>query len=131
MLILIALLILASVAGVVSLIARRSSWWIFVEIVMSLLLPAFTLRRGAYRRSGERQATAVAANVLDRCFDAPLPTVDRLPDSRMSGPRRVDLCGSCRLFFLSARGRLVPSGAMTAQLFTDGLVIAIWQQGQA
>jgi hypothetical protein len=130
MLILIALLILASVAGVVSLIARRSSWWIFVEIVMSLLLPAFSLRRGAYRR-GERQATAVAANVLDRCFDAPLPTVDRLPDSRMSGPRRVDLCGSCRLFFLSARGRLVPSGAMTAQLFTDGLVIAIWQQGQA
>jgi putative transposase len=51
---------------------------------------------------GERQATAVAVNVLDRSFEAAAPNRNGLPTSRMFGPRRV---GSMwRLSSICSRG---------------------------
>ena len=61
-----------------------------IERLMRLqALKARPRRRRLPPDLGERQAAAVAPNVLDRTFEAPLPTANGSLTSRMSGPRRA------------------------------------------
>jgi putative transposase len=61
-----------------------------IERLMRLqALKARPRRRRLPPDLGERQATAVAANVLQRTFDGLLPTANGLLTSRMCGQRRV------------------------------------------
>ena len=61
-----------------------------IERLMRLqALKARPRRRRLPPDLGERQAGAVAANVLDRSFEAPLPTANGSPTSPTSGRRRV------------------------------------------
>jgi putative transposase len=74
---------------------------------------------------GERRASAVVPNVLDRSFDASAPTAAGLLTSRTSGRRNA---GSMlpRLFSRCVVGGSM-SASMTAQLVADALVRAIWR----
>jgi putative transposase len=62
---------------------------------------------------GERPASAVASNVLDRAFAAPAPNRRWIAD-----------------YLFSRRVGWSMSAAMTAQLVTDALVMAIWRRGK-
>ena len=80
---------------------------------------------------GERQAAAVAPNVLDRSFEAPAPNRKWIADFTyvwtvegwLYVAAVVDLFSRCVVGWSM-------NTAMTAQLVTDALVMAIWRRGK-
>jgi putative transposase len=80
---------------------------------------------------GERQVAAVAANVLDRTFVAPAPNRKWIADFTCVGTAEGWLYVAAVIDLFSRRvvGWSM-SAAMTAQLVTDALVMAIWRRGK-
>jgi len=79
---------------------------------------------------GERQTSAVAANVLDRAFDAPAPNRKWIADFTYIWTAEGWLYVAAVIDLFSRRvvGWSM-STAMTAQLVTDALIMAIWRRG--
>jgi transposase InsO family protein len=76
-----------------------------------------------FHKPGDRDATAASKR--------PLPTANGSPTSRMCGQRRVGSNVAAVVDLFS--GRVVGwsmNAAMTAQLVTDALVMAIWRRGK-
>ena len=80
---------------------------------------------------GERQASAVAPNVLDRSFAAPAPNRRWIADFTYIWTAEGWLYVAAVIDLFSRRvvGWSM-SAAMTAQLVTDALVMAIWRRGK-
>ncbi len=80
---------------------------------------------------GERQAGAVAPNVLDRAFQAPAPNRKWIADFTYIWTAEGWLYVAAVIDLFSRRvvGWSM-SAAMTAQLVTDALVMAIWRRGE-
>ena len=80
---------------------------------------------------GERQAGAVAANVLDRSFEAHAPNRKWIADFTYIWTAEGWLYVAAVIDLFSRRvvGWSM-SAAMTAQLVTDALVMAIWRRGK-
>ena len=80
---------------------------------------------------GERQAVAVAPNVLDRAFAAPAPNRRWIADFTYIWTAEGWLYVAAVIDLFSRRvvGSSM-SAAMTAQLVTDALVMAIWRRGK-
>ena len=80
---------------------------------------------------GERQASAVAANVLDRSFEAPAPNRKWIADFTYVWTTEGWLYVAAVVDLFSRRvvGWSM-NAAMTAQLVTDALVMAIWRRGK-
>jgi putative transposase len=80
---------------------------------------------------GERQATAVAANVLDRSFGAAVPNRKWIADFTYvwTAEGWLYVAAVVDLFSRRVVGWSM-SAAMTAQLVTDALVMAIWRRGK-
>jgi len=80
---------------------------------------------------GERQATAVAANMLDRSFQAPPPNRKWIADFTYIWTAEGWLYVAAVLDLFSRRvvGWSM-SARMTAQLVTDALTMAIWRRGK-
>jgi putative transposase len=80
---------------------------------------------------GERQVGAVAANVLDRVFEAPAPNRKWIADFTYIWTAEGWLYVAAVIDLYSRRvvGWSM-SAAMTAQLVTDALVMAIWRRGR-
>jgi putative transposase len=80
---------------------------------------------------GERQATAVAPNVLDRAFQAPAPNRKWIADFTYIWTAEGWLYVAVVLDLFS---RLIVgwsmSASMTAQFVTDALIMAIWRRGK-
>jgi len=80
---------------------------------------------------GERQASAVAANVLDRAFAAPAPNRRWIADFTYVWTAEGWLYVAAVIDLFSRRVVGWPmSAAMTAQLVTDALMMAIWRRGK-
>jgi putative transposase len=81
---------------------------------------------------GERQASAVAPNVLNRTFEASAPNRKWIADFTYVWATEGWLYVAAVIDLFSRRvvGWSM-SAAMTAQLVTDALVMAIWRRGQA
>jgi putative transposase len=80
---------------------------------------------------GERQATAVAANMLDRSFQAPAPIRKWIADFTYIWTAEGWLYVAAVLDLFSRRvvGWSM-SASMTAQLVADALTMAIWRRGK-
>src|SRR5436853_3571908 len=80
---------------------------------------------------GERQAGAIAANVLDRVFEAPAPNRKWIADFTYiwTGEGWLYVAAVLDLFSRRVVGWSM-SAAMTAELVTDALVMAIWRRGR-
>ena len=80
---------------------------------------------------GERQASAVAPNVLDRAFAAPAPNRRWIADFTYiwTAEGWLYVAAVVDLFSRRVVGWSM-SAAMTAQLVTDALVMAIWRRGK-
>src|SRR3954451_24320871 len=80
---------------------------------------------------GERQVTALAANVLDRSFEAPAPNRKWIADFTYIWTAEGWLYVAAVIDLFSRRvvGWSMSAG-MTAQLVTDALVMAIWRRGK-
>ena len=80
---------------------------------------------------GERQVAAVAANVLDRSFAAPAPNRKWIADFTYvwTAEGWLYVAAVVDLFSRRVVGWSM-SAAMTAQLVTDALVMAIWRRGK-
>jgi len=80
---------------------------------------------------GERQAAAVAANVLDRTFEASAPNRKWIADFTYVWTAEGWLYVAAVIDLFSRRvvGWSM-NAAMTAQLVTDALVMAIWRRGR-
>jgi putative transposase len=80
---------------------------------------------------GERQATAVAPNVLDRTFEAPAPNRKWIADFTYIWTAEGWLYVAAVIDLFSRRvvGWSM-SASMTAQLVTDALMMAIWRRGK-
>ena len=80
---------------------------------------------------GERKASAVAPNVLDRAFAAPAPNRRWIADFTYVWTAEGWLYVAAVIDLFSRRvvGWSM-SAAMTAQLVTDALVMAIWRRGK-
>jgi putative transposase len=80
---------------------------------------------------GERQATAVAANVLDRSFEAAAPNRKWIADFTYvwTAEGWLYVAAVVDLFSRRVVGWSM-NAAMTAQLVTDALVMAIWRRGK-
>ena len=80
---------------------------------------------------GERQASAVAPNVLDRGFEAPAPNRKWIADFTYVWTAEGWLYVAAVIDLFSRRvvGWSMSAG-MTAQLVTDALVMAIWRRGK-
>src|SRR5258708_2510536 len=87
--------------------------------------------RGWRPDRGEGQATAVAANVLDRTFDASVPNRKWIADFTYVWTAEGWLYVAAVIDLFSRRvvGWSMRA-AMTAQLVTDALVMAIWRRGK-
>jgi putative transposase len=81
--------------------------------------------------AGERQAGAVAPNVLDRAFEASVPNRKWIADFTYIWTAEGWLYVAAVLDLFSRRvvGWSM-SATMTAQLVTDALVMAIWRRGK-
>src|SRR5713101_7344318 len=88
-------------------------------------------RRGFLGVLGERQVAAVAANVLDRTFVAPAPNRKWIADFTYVWTAEGWLYVAAVIDLFSRRvvGWSMRA-AMTAQLVTDALVMAIWRRGK-
>ena len=103
-----------------------------IERLMRLqALKARPSRRRLPPDLGERQATAVAPNVLDRSFEAHAPNRKWIADFTYVWTAEGWLYVAAVIDLFSRRvvGWSM-SAAMTAQLVTDALVMAIWRRGQ-
>jgi transposase InsO family protein len=78
---------------------------------------------------GERQAGAVAPNVLDRIFQAPAPNRKWIGDFTWTAEGWLYVAIVLDLFSRRIVGWSM-SASMTAQLVTDALVIALWRRGK-
>ena len=80
---------------------------------------------------GERQANAVAANVLDRSFEAPAPNRKWIADFTYiwTAEGWLYVAAVVDLFSRRVVGWSM-SASMTAQLVTDALIMAIWRRGK-
>ena len=80
---------------------------------------------------GERRASAVASNVLDRSFEAPAPNRKWIADFTYLWTAEGWLYVAAVIDLFSRRvvGWSMSAG-MTAQLVTDALVMAIWRRGK-
>ena len=80
---------------------------------------------------GERQAGAIAANMLDRSFEAPAPNRKWIADFTYIWTAEGWLYVAAVIDLFSRRvvGWSM-SATMTAQLVTDALVMAIWRRGK-
>ena len=80
---------------------------------------------------GERQAAAVAANVLDRSFEAAAPNRKWIADFTYvwTAEGWLYVAAVVDLFSRRVVGWSM-NAAMTAQLVTDALVMAIWRRGK-
>ena len=80
---------------------------------------------------GERQVAAVAPNVLDRTFEAPAPNRKWIADFTYVWTAEGWLYVAAVIDLFSRRvvGWSM-NAAMTAQLVTDALVMAIWRRGK-
>jgi putative transposase len=88
-------------------------------------------RRGLPSDPGERQASAVAANVLDRAFEAPAPNRKWIADFTYIWTAEGWLYVAAVIDLFSRRVVGWSMGAtMTAQLVTDALIMAIWRRGK-
>jgi putative transposase len=79
---------------------------------------------------GERQVAAVAPNVLDRSFEAPAPNRKWIADFTYiwTAEGWLYVAAVVDLFSRRVVGWSM-SAAMTAQLVTDALMMAIWRRG--
>ncbi len=103
-----------------------------IERLMRLqALKARPRRRRLPPDLGERQAAAVASNVLDRTFEAPAPNRKWIADFTYiwTAEGWLYVAAVVDLFSRRVVGWSM-SAAMTAQLVTDALVIAIWRRGK-
>jgi len=103
-----------------------------IERLMRLqALKARPRRRRLPPDLGERQVAAVAANVLDRIFAAPAPNRKWIADFTYVWTVEGWLYVAVVIDLFSRRvvGWSM-SAAMTAQLVTDALVMAIWRRGK-
>ena len=103
-----------------------------IERLMRLqALKARPRRRRLPPDLGERQAAAVASNVLDRSFDAPAPNRKWIADFTYiwTAEGWLYVAAVVDLFSRRVVGWSM-SAAMTAQLVTDALVMAIWRRGK-
>jgi len=80
---------------------------------------------------GERQAAAVAPNVLDRTFEAPAPNREWIADFTYiwTAEGWLYVAAVVDLFSRRVVGWSM-SATMTAQLVTDALMMAIWRRGK-
>src|SRR4051812_46365856 len=80
---------------------------------------------------GERQETAVAPNVLDRTFEAPVPNRKWIADFTYvwTAEGWLHVAAVVDLFSRRVLGWSMKT-AMTAQLVTDARVMAIWRRGK-
>src|SRR6195256_1965534 len=80
---------------------------------------------------GDRPAAAISANVLDRRFEAPAPNRKWVADFTYIWTGEGWLYGAAVIDLFSRRvvGWSM-SAAMTAELVTDALVMAIWRRGR-
>jgi putative transposase len=88
-------------------------------------------RRRLPSDSGERQASAVAPNVLERSFSAPAPNRRWIADFTYIWTAEGWLYVAAVIDLFSRRvvGWSM-SASMTAELVTDALVMAIWRRGK-
>jgi len=103
-----------------------------IERLMRLqALKARPRRRRLPPDLGERQASAVAPNVLDRSFDAPAPNRKWIADFTYvwTAEGWLYVAAVVDLFSRRVVGWSMNT-AMTAQLVTDALVMAIWRRGK-
>ena len=103
-----------------------------IERLMRLqALKARPRRRRLPPDLGERQASAVAPNVLDRSFDAPAPNRKWIADFTYvwTAEGWLYVAAVVDLFSRRVVGWSMQT-AMTAQLVTDALVMAIWRRGK-
>jgi putative transposase len=103
-----------------------------IERLMRLqALKARPRRRGLPPDLGERQAAAVAPNVLDRSFEAPAPNRKWIADFTYiwTAEGWLYVAAVVDLFSLRVVGWSMQT-AMTTQLVTDALVKAIWRRGK-
>ena len=103
-----------------------------IERLMRLqALRARPRRRRLPSDLGERQATAVAANILDRTFAAPAPNRKWIADFTYIWTAEGWLYVAAVLDLFSRRvvGWSM-SASMTAQFVTDALIMAIWRRGK-
>jgi putative transposase len=103
-----------------------------IERLMRLqALKARPRRRRLPPDLGERQASAVAPNVLDRGFGAPAPNRKWIADFTYVWTAEGWLYVAAVIDLFSRRvvGWSMSAG-MTAQLVTDALVMAIWRRGK-
>lgn len=103
-----------------------------IERLMRLqALKARPRRRRLPPDLGERQASAVAPNVLDRGFEAPGPNRKWIADFTYVWTAEGWLYVAAVIDLFSRRvvGWSMSAG-MTAQLVTDALVMAIWRRGK-
>ena len=104
-----------------------------IERLMRLqALKARPRRRRLPPDLGERQVAAVAPNVLNRSFEAPAPNRKWIADFTYvwTAEGWLYVAAVIDLFSRRAVGWSM-SAAMTAQLVTDALVMAIWRTRQA
>jgi putative transposase len=94
-------------------------------------LKARPRRRRLPPNLGERQAGAVAPNVLDRTFEATAPNREWIADFAYvwTAEGWLYVAAVVDLFSRRVVGWSM-SAAMTAQLVTDALVMAIWRRGK-
>ncbi|MCK1288982.1 IS3 family transposase [Bradyrhizobium sp. 44] len=103
-----------------------------IERLMRLqALKARPRRRRLPPDLGERQVAAVAPNVLDRSFEAPAPNRKWIADFTYvwTAEGWLYVAAVVDLFSRRVVGWSM-SPAMTAQLVTDALVMAIWRRGK-
>ena len=101
-----------------------------IERLMRLqALKARPRRRRLPPDLGERQAAAVAPNVLDRTFEAPAPNRKWIADFTYTAEGWLYVAVVIDLFSRRVVGWSM-SAEMTAQLVTDALVMAIWRRGK-
>ena len=103
-----------------------------IERLMRLqALKARPRRRRLPPDLGERQATAVSPNVLNRTFEASAPNRKWIADFTYVWTTEGWLYVAVVIDLFSRRvvGWSM-SAAMTAQLVTDALVMAIWRRGK-
>src|SRR6266850_356660 len=103
-----------------------------IERLMRLqALKARPRRRRLPPDPGERQVAAVAPNVLDRSFEAPAPNRKWIADFTYvwTAEGWLYVAAVVDLFSRRVVGWSM-NAAMTAQLVTDALVMAIWRRGK-
>jgi putative transposase len=103
-----------------------------IERLMRLqALKARPRRRRLPPDLGERQTAAIASNLLDRSFEAPAPNRKWIADFTYVWTAEGWLYVAAVIDLFSRRvvGWSM-NAAMTAQLVTDALVMAIWRRGK-